>query len=44
MEDLGFILGSYIITIGSIALLARWTLRRGRRLARTVRREDLPWT
>jgi len=44
MEDLGFIAASYVLTLGSIAALARWTLRRGRRLARTLRREELPWT
>lgn len=44
MDDLGFILGSYVLTLGSIGLLARWTLRRGRRLARSIPREELPWT
>ena len=44
MDDLGFILGSYLLTFGSIALLARWTLRRGRRMVRPIPREELPWT
>lgn len=44
MDHLGYIVGSYALTLGPIAALAVWTLRRGRRLGRPMRREDLPWT
>jgi heme exporter protein CcmD len=44
MDDLGYIVASYALTLAGIAALARWTLRRGRRLSRSLPREDLPWT
>jgi hypothetical protein len=43
MEDVGFILATYIATfVGSIALAAYY-LRRGRRLAAQLPPEDKPW-
>jgi hypothetical protein len=43
MEDVGFILATYIATfVGSLALAAYY-LRRGRRLAAQLPPEDKPW-
>ena len=43
MEDIGFILATYVATfVGSIALAAYY-LRRGRRLAAQLPPEDKPW-
>lgn len=43
MEDIGFILATYVATfIGSVALAAYY-LRRGRRLAAQLPPEDKPW-
>jgi hypothetical protein len=43
MEDIGFILATYVATfIGSVALAAYY-LRRGRRLAAQLPPEDRPW-
>ncbi len=44
MDDFGYIFASYALTLAGIGVLVRWTLRRGRRLSRSVSREDLPWT
>jgi hypothetical protein len=44
MDDLGFILLSYIATLGSTAALAWWVLRRGRALAQQLPDADKPWT
>jgi heme exporter protein CcmD len=44
MDDFGYIAASYVLTLGGVAAMVRWTLRRGRRLSRSIRREDLPWT
>ena len=43
MDDLGFILLSWIASLGSTAALAWWVLRKGRALARQVPDEDQPW-
>ena len=43
MEDVGFILATYIATfVGSIALAVHY-LRRGRRLAAQLPPDDKPW-
>jgi len=43
MQDVGFILATYVATfVGSIALAAYY-LRRGRRLADQLPPEDKPW-
>ena len=43
MDDIGFILATYIATfVGSIALAAYY-LRRGHRLAAQLPPEDKPW-
>ena len=44
MDNIGFILASYIATfVGSVGLAAYY-LRRGRRLAAQLPPEDKPWT
>ena len=43
MEDFGFILASWIITLGSMSLLAIATVRRARRLAKQIPDEAKPW-
>ncbi|CAB4860212.1 unannotated protein [freshwater metagenome] len=43
MEDLGFILATYLITFGSVATMAAFIVRRGRRLAAQLPAEDKPW-
>jgi len=44
MDDLGFILGSYIVTFGSIVLYVASVVRRSRRAGRVVSQEQRPWT
>jgi hypothetical protein len=43
VRDAGFIIGSYLITIGAIGAFAIRTIRLGRRLADNVPDEDKPW-
>lgn len=43
MDDLGFILASYVAAFGSTLLLAVWVLRKGRALGAQVPDEDKPW-
>jgi hypothetical protein len=44
MDDLGFILASYLAAFGGAAALAWHVLRRGRALSRQLPDEDKPWT
>lgn len=44
MDDLGFILLSYIATFAGTAALVWQVLRRGKALARQLPDEDKPWT
>ncbi|MCU1395387.1 MAG: hypothetical protein JWM34_3815 [Ilumatobacteraceae bacterium] len=44
MDDIGFILATYIATFVGSAALAAYYLRRGRRLASQLPAEDKPWT
>jgi hypothetical protein len=44
MEDAGFIIGSYALTFGVVAVLAWRYVRHGRRLASKVPDSDKPWT
>jgi len=44
MEDIGFILTSYLVTFGATGALAWWVVRRGRRLTAEIPDEELPWT
>jgi len=43
MKDVGFIALSYVLTLGSMALFAVVTVRRGRSLSRTNPGRDKPW-
>lgn len=43
MKDIGFILASWLLTLGSIAVLAFVSLRRANRLSRNVPDEAKPW-
>ncbi len=43
MEDAGFIIGSYVITFGAIAIYALAVLRRARRTTSQLPDEAKPW-
>lgn len=44
MEHASFIIGSYVVTFGSIALYVVWFLRRSRSTAQFADEKDKPWT
>lgn len=44
MDDLGFILATYISAFGAAAALAWRVLRRGRTLSAQLPEDDKPWT
>lgn len=43
MQDAGFVIGSYLITLGAIGAFALRTIMLGRRLSDRVPDEDKPW-
>ena len=43
MEDAGFILGSYVLTFGAVALFAWRTIRSGRKLAEQIPDDEKYW-
>jgi heme exporter protein CcmD len=43
VEDAGFIIGSYVITFGAIAIYALAVLRRARRTTSQLPDEAKPW-
>lgn len=43
MDDAGFIITSYVLTLGGVAVYALSLVRRGKRLARRLPDEDKPW-
>jgi heme exporter protein CcmD len=43
MEDAGYIIGSYVITFGAIAIYALAVLRRARRTTSQLPDEAKPW-
>ncbi|MEN9648163.1 MAG: hypothetical protein RLZ17_199 [Actinomycetota bacterium] len=43
MQNAGFIIASYILTIGSVLLFAFVTLRRARESAKLVEDKHKPW-
>jgi len=43
MEDAGFIITSYVLTLGGVGLYALALVRRGKKLARRLPDEDKPW-
>ena len=44
MEDAGFIIGSYVVTFGAVALYAVYVLRRARRVTSRLPDDAKPWT
>jgi len=44
MEDLGFIVASYVVTLGGVALYALVVMRRARRSSRDIPRDERPWS
>lgn len=44
MKHASFVIGSWVLTFGSVGMYAWWIIRRGRDLAKSVKKEDLPWT
>lgn len=44
MDDLGFVLASYIVTFGAVAVYTVVSLRRSRRDGENIPPRDRPWT
>ena len=44
MDDLGFILASYLVTFIGVGAFAVAIVRRARKLGRDVPRDERPWT
>ncbi|MSZ96354.1 MAG: heme exporter protein CcmD [Actinobacteria bacterium] len=44
VKHASFIIGSWVLTAGSVLTYAVWILRRGRALAQHATREEMPWT
>jgi hypothetical protein len=44
MEDAGFIIGSYVVTFGAVAVYAFTVLRRARRTTSRLPDDAKPWT
>ena len=44
MDDIGFILTCYGVTLGAVAVYVTVLFRRARRTGRSAKREELPWT
>ena len=44
MEDVGFIVATYVAAFGAAALMAWRVIRRGRDLASQLPDEEKPWT
>lgn len=44
MDDLGTIVLTYVVVLGSIGLAAASILRRGRRVTRGLTEQEVPWT
>ena len=44
MEDAGFIIGSYVVTFGAVAVYAISVLRRARRTTSRLPDDAKPWT
>ncbi|NBU37942.1 MAG: heme exporter protein CcmD [Actinobacteria bacterium] len=39
-----FIIGSWVLTFASVAGYSVWVVRRGRQLAKSATKEEMPWT
>ncbi|MEY2967275.1 MAG: hypothetical protein RLY50_1325 [Actinomycetota bacterium] len=44
MDDAGFILLSWVLSLVATGGYAAWVVRRGKALSRYASREELPWT
>lgn len=44
VDHASFIIGSWVLTFVSVALYARWIVKKGRELSRHHNQQDLPWT
>lgn len=44
MDDAGFILLSWVLSLAATGVYAWWVVRRGKSLARHATREEMPWT
>ncbi len=44
MDNMAFVVSSYVVTLAGIAGYALYVVTRGRRAARHVPPEDRPWT
>ena len=44
MKHATFIIGSWVLTFGSVVAYSLWTVRRGRALAKDATKEEMPWT
>jgi hypothetical protein len=44
MDDAGFIITCYVLTLGAVSTYAAFLVRRARRTGRTAQAEELPWT
>lgn len=43
MDDPAFIIVSWVLSFGAVAVFARWTLRSARRHGAHLSDEELPW-
>ena len=44
MDHASFIIGSWLLTLVSVAGYCAWVVRRGRDLARNATKDEMPWT
>lgn len=44
MEHASFVIGSWVLTAGSVVAYAVWIIRRGRELSKHATNEEMPWT
>lgn len=44
MEHATFVIGSWVLTAGSLIGYAAWIIRRGRALSKHATNEEMPWT
>ena len=44
MKHAGFIIGSWLLTFGSVVGYCAWVVRRGRELAGRASKDEMPWT
>ena len=44
MDHASFVVGSWVLTAGSVIAYAVWIIRRGRALSQHASHEEMPWT